>query len=51
MDYILGTEAGGRAFALFVDETGVFLKPPRVLILRKSERLADGLAPPLFFSV
>lgn len=27
MNYILGTEAGGRAFTLFVDETGVFLKP------------------------
>jgi hypothetical protein len=27
MDYILGTEAGGRAFALFTDETGIFLKP------------------------
>jgi hypothetical protein len=27
MDYIFGTEAGRRAFALFVDETGVFLKP------------------------
>ena len=27
MNYILGTEAGGRAFARFVDETGVFLKP------------------------
>jgi hypothetical protein len=27
MDYILSTEAGRRGFALFVDETGVFLKP------------------------
>ena len=27
MNFIFGTEASGRAFARFVDETGVFLKP------------------------
>ena len=27
LDYILGTEDGGHAFANFVDETGVFLRP------------------------
>jgi hypothetical protein len=27
LDYILGTEDGGHAFAEFVDETGVFLRP------------------------
>ena len=27
LDYILGTEDGGNAFAEFVDETGVFLRP------------------------
>ena len=27
LDYILGTEDGGNAFADFLDETGVFLRP------------------------
>ena len=27
LDYILGTEDGGNAFADFIDETGVFLRP------------------------